>query len=119
MKLPKLLQYHRDAFAYCCLISKFDILRWSQAFCAGKSPSPRSSHAAVILGDTLLVIGGQAKGEVFSDAYVLCLVTLTWRQVSISSRQCCGRADPCKVRVGFSTAVDQYRSVIRLLARSF
>ena len=71
------------------LISELDVPRWSQAFCAGKGPSPRSSHAAVILGDTLLVIGGQAKGEVFSDAYVLCLVTLTWRQASISCTICC------------------------------
>ena len=58
------------------------LLRWTEAFCAGDSPSPRSSHAAAVVGDTLFVVGGQAKGHVFSDAYVLCLVTLSWRQAS-------------------------------------
>ena len=60
------------------------LYRWSQAYCAGASPSPRSSHAAVILADTLLVGGGQSQGQVFSDAYILCLVTLTWREASPS-----------------------------------
>ena len=63
-------------------------LRWTQAFCAGEGPCPRSSHAAAVLGDTLLVIGGQSKGSVHSDAFILCLVTLTWRKVSIISEFC-------------------------------
>lgn len=57
------------------------VYRWTQAFCAGGGPSPRSSHASAVVGDTLVVMGGQSQAEVFSDCHILCLVTLTWRQV--------------------------------------
>jgi hypothetical protein len=55
----------------------------SQAFCGGPVPSPRSSAAAAICGDSLLLHGGQtAGGDVLGDMHLLQLNCLTWLQVN-------------------------------------
>ena len=59
------------------------VCRWTQAWCGGQGPCPRSSHAAVVSSKTksMIVLGGQSKGEVFADCYSLDLDHLIWHQV--------------------------------------
>ena len=56
--------------------------RWTIAYCGGQGPSPRSSHAAAIHNKSFIVLGGQSKGEVFADCYLLDLNNLIWHQVA-------------------------------------
>ncbi|KAK9805604.1 hypothetical protein WJX72_007339 [[Myrmecia] bisecta] len=58
--------------------------RWTEAFCAGTPPAPRSSHAAAIVGDLMIIFGGQSRTHVFGDLHVLQLVSLTWVQVEVA-----------------------------------
>jgi hypothetical protein len=52
-----------------------------QAYHGGAAPCPRSSCAAAITGDVLLVHGGQTPEGVLQDMHLLNLSTLTWLQV--------------------------------------
>ena len=52
-----------------------------QAFSGGMAPCPRSSCAAAITGDVLLIHGGQTPAGVLQDMHLLNLSTLTWLQV--------------------------------------
>ena len=62
-----------------------------QAYHGGAAPCPRSSCAAAVCGDVLLVHGGQTPAGVLQDMHILNLSTLTWLQVRSGSALCvCG-----------------------------
>lgn len=71
------------------------ISRWTEAFCGGSGPSPRSSHASSIYQEILIVLGGQNQGEVFSDCYMLDLKHLVWHQVTFLIFCLCMRSKDC------------------------
>lgn len=74
--LPAVHHLHNDTVsalsAACCC---------EQAFSGGAPPCPRSSCAAAITGDVLLIHGGQTPAGVLHDMHLLNLSTLTWLQV--------------------------------------
>ncbi|KAL6757829.1 hypothetical protein V8C86DRAFT_1613434 [Haematococcus lacustris] len=55
---------------------------WSRVTAAGKAPSPRTQHSAVMVSpQAMLVFGGcNAQGVFFNDFHVLDVITLTWSQ---------------------------------------
>lgn len=54
---------------------------WRQAHCGGKLPCPRSSHAAVLIGGSMLVSGGRTADALADDLVMLDLTTLMWTVV--------------------------------------
>jgi hypothetical protein len=60
-------------------------------------PCPRSSCAAAICGDSLLVHGGQTgNGAVLGDMHLLQLNCLTWLQVRAAAAAAAASAGTCK-----------------------
>eukprot|EP00471_Norrisiella_sphaerica_P004008 CAMPEP_0184485836 /NCGR_PEP_ID=MMETSP0113_2-20130426/7421_1 /TAXON_ID=91329 /ORGANISM="Norrisiella sphaerica, Strain BC52" /LENGTH=1257 /DNA_ID=CAMNT_0026867481 /DNA_START=367 /DNA_END=4137 /DNA_ORIENTATION=+ len=48
-----------------------------------KSPSPRSQHAAVLVGKSMAIIGGYDGRNIFGDTHIFNLETLRWRHLSV------------------------------------
>jgi hypothetical protein len=68
------------SFTYLLFCADMDV--HTQAYHGGAAPCARSSCAATITGDILLLHGGQTPAGVLQDMHLLNLSTLTWLQVS-------------------------------------
>ena len=55
---------------------------WEEWHCSGAKPSPRTSHAAVIHGNVMVISGGQCQSAVLETIYALDLSTKVWTQVN-------------------------------------
>ncbi|KAH3766096.1 host cell factor [Pelomyxa schiedti] len=60
--------------------------KWSQPTVTGKSPDARNSHAATIVGNNMVVIGGcNTASKYYNDVWFLDLGTFRWNQAGISN----------------------------------
>jgi hypothetical protein len=59
---------------------------WQELKCGGSPPSVRGGHSATLVGDLLVVFGGEDDHRrVQDDLHVLDLLTCTWSQVRVNS----------------------------------
>ena len=58
---------------------------WSKTQCRGKSPDPRSSHAACRVESSIFVHGGWNAVQQFNDLHIFDTVTNTWTEADVSS----------------------------------
>ena len=63
---------------------------WSKTQCRGKSPEPRSSHAACRVESSIFVHGGWNAVQQFNDLHIFDTITNTWTEADVSTT-----APPC------------------------
>lgn len=66
-----------------------------QAYHGGAAPCPRSSCAAAITGDVMLLHGGQTPAGILHDMHLLNLSTLTFVQVEVPACAAASNAVLC------------------------
>lgn len=72
-------------------LEAFDITtyRWEKLITTGKVPTPRHSHVAEVVRDSLYVIGGTKSNDIFdrecylSEVFILDLNSLVWTQIAL------------------------------------
>lgn len=55
---------------------------WMVLSVAGEKPMPRSNHSAAVIGNRMIVVGGESGSELFDDVQVLNFDNFTWSTAS-------------------------------------
>jgi len=65
-----------DVFAFDTLTRT-----WTKKLTSGTPPEPRLYHAAILIGEEIIIHGGKGPRKVLSDVFVLNIRTLCWTQI--------------------------------------
>ncbi|XP_024392053.1 uncharacterized protein [Physcomitrium patens] len=63
----------------------FETMEWSKMKTKGITPSPRSGHAGILVGDKWYIAGGETRGHGSTETLMLDVANLTWSGIAATT----------------------------------